>query len=221
VASGEREVGPGVGGAGERPASAGAARPGLAGPKRAGAGRSRPGPSRGVFFVGMISAFEELFETAASKVSASFGPVSCASETFAFDFTDYYNAEMGDGLLRKYYAFGPFEEDELARAKKVTASIERELLYPGTARRRVNLDPGSLTAAHLVLASHKRAAHRVLLGDGVYAELELVYESGEYRPLPWTYPDYRSDEARRFLAAVRRDLVRAAQAASGGASPGS
>jgi hypothetical protein len=43
----------------------------------------------------------------------------------------------------------------------------------------------------------------------VFADLTLVYRKGEYRPLPWTYPDFTSPEIRAFLAEVREDLRRA------------
>ena len=45
-----------------------------------------------------------------------------------------------------------------------------------------------------VLASTKDHAHRIYLGQGVYGEGTLRYQRGRFRPWPWTYPDYGSDE---------------------------
>jgi hypothetical protein len=98
-------------------------------------------------------------------------------------------------------------EDELKRMKRTAESLEAAFLYAGTNRRRINLDPGILTPEHLVLASHKCASHRVYLGDGVYAELELVYQNGDFQPLPWTYPDYRTRLARDFFKVVRSSIM--------------
>lgn len=163
-------------------------------------------------FVGMISAFEDLFDRAASRLSDEFGPVAFRCDVFPFDFTDYYNAEMGDGLLRTYFIFGgSVKEDDLRQMKSVTSTCEGEFLCPETKRRRINLDPGILTTEHLVLASHKKVAHRICLGDGVYAELELIYINGAYQPLPWTYPDYRTEAALTFLEEARAALSRGAR----------
>jgi len=64
-----------------------------------------------------------------------------------------------------------------------------------------------LTAEHLVLASHKSAGHRVYLGDGVYADLQLWHVYGEFKPLTWTYPDYRMKAARVFFEKTRAGLL--------------
>jgi Domain of unknown function (DUF4416) len=72
--------------------------------------------------------------------------------------------------------------------------------------RTVNLDPGLLTEENVLLATGKNYSHRVYLRDGVFADLALVYRKGEYRPLPWTYPDLASDGIRAFLAEVREEL---------------
>jgi hypothetical protein len=160
--------------------------------------------------VAMISSFCELFERASARLAEALGPRTSTCDIFPFDFTEYYDREMGTGLLRTYATFGgTTTEDELIRMKRVTESAEREFLYPGTERRRINLDPGVLTAEHLVLASHKRASHRVYLGDGVYAEIELVYRKGSFQPLAWTYPDYRTGTALSFFNEVRSLLMRA------------
>jgi hypothetical protein len=175
------------------------------GPVHSGAAEAPP-PALPI--VGMISAFEALFEDAAEVLSAELGPVAAACEVFPFDFTKYYNPEMGERLKRTYVVFGnPVEEEALPRVKSLASSVEREFLYPETDRRRINLDPGVLTADHLVLASHKRAAHRICLGEGVYGEIELIFAGGTYEPLPWTYPDYRTPAARSFLERIRSEVL--------------
>ena len=44
------------------------------------------------------------------------------------------------------------------------------------------------------------------LRDGIYADLTLVFQKGGYRPLPWTYPDYRQGELLELLGGSRRKL---------------
>jgi hypothetical protein len=152
----------------------------------------------------MISSSRDLFEGACERLAEALGPRVSMCEVLPFDFTDYYDGEMGNDLLRTYAIFGGrAAEDDLKRLKRLTESVEAEFHYPGTKNRRINLDPGILTADHLVLASHKYAAHRVYIGDGVYAELELIYRNGGFQPLPWTYPDYRTRIALDFFEAAR------------------
>jgi len=58
----------------------------------------------------------------------------------------------------------------------------------------VNIDPGYLDQAKLVLASTKNYVHRVYLNDGIYAELTLFFQDKSFQPWQWTYPDYRTPE---------------------------
>ena len=58
-----------------------------------------------------------------------------------------------------------------------------------------------------MLASGKNFSHRVYLGEGIYADLTLVYRKGDFRSLPWTYPDYGRPEMRAFLQRVRRKYI--------------
>ena len=43
------------------------------------------------------------------------------------------------------------------------------------------------------------------LSRGIYADLTSVYENGDYRPLPWTYPDWASEEYRACLRLLGPD----------------
>jgi len=158
---------------------------------------------------GILTAAPAVLDEAAGALAEAFGPVNLASETMDFDFTHYYDAEMGTPLRRRFVAFAePVRPDALADAKRRTNAIERAFAarpdapYP----RPVNLDVGYLTPAKLVLASMKDFAHRVYLGGGVYAEVTLLRRGGAWRALPWTFPDYASGRYDAFLDAARRRL---------------
>ena len=71
-------------------------------------------------------------------------------------------------------------------------------------RRRVNLDPGYLLLERFVLASGKNFTHRIYIGQGIYADLTLMFQKGAFRTLPWTYPDYAARDMQSFLTQVRR-----------------
>ena len=72
--------------------------------------------------------------------------------------------------------------------------------------RKVNLDPGILSLANLVLASTKDFSHRIYLKDGIFSEVTLVYEKKRFKALPWTYPDYTEPEVIDFLNRARETM---------------
>lgn len=164
-------------------------------------------PKRVKFFVGMLSADPGLLDRAAKHVARAFGPTDLISNTWPFDFTDYYTAEMGPDLKRRFVAVAELARpDRLADFKRQANDLEIRLCDEcGQAHefRPVNLDPGYLTLAGLFLASMKNYAHRVYLGRGVYAEVTLLFERGRWQTLPWTYPDYATDHYQEFFSLLR------------------
>ena len=97
----------------------------------------------------------------------------------------------------------------LAAIKRQTNEWEAE--YAALDRhpepRPLNLDPGYITAAKLVLASTKDHAHRIYLQDGIYAEVTLAYRHRAWQPLEWTYPDYRRADFQEFFTRCREFLL--------------
>ncbi|MBI5526684.1 MAG: DUF4416 family protein [Deltaproteobacteria bacterium] len=137
-----------------------------------------------------------------------FGAGEVFPEVFPFDFTGYYTAEMGAPLRRVLWmAEGLAERDTLAAIKLTTNGIETSLQAPD-GRRRVNIDPGLLTAENLVLATTKPYSHRVFLRDGIFADLTLVFRDGAFAPLPWTYPDYSAPALRNALKTLRSTYIK-------------
>ena len=67
----------------------------------------------------------------------------------------------------------------------------------------MNIDPGYIAKAHLILATGKGYSHRPYLRDGIYADLTLIYRNKAFQPLPWTYPDYASGEMIGMLTRIR------------------
>jgi hypothetical protein len=154
-------------------------------------------------------------EDARVRLETRYGPVDFASGALPFDQTDYYAEEFGVGLVRRIVAFGRLiAPDELPGIKIATNDLEAELAVG--ARRTVNIDPGYVTEAKLVLATTKDHPHRLYLGRGIYGEVTLQYVGGGFRSWPWTYPDYASPGYREVFEAIRarfRAQLRAAMAA--------
>jgi len=160
-------------------------------------------------FVGMLSAHADLLEMARVMLEDEHGPVDAVSDLIDFDFTRYYEPEMGSGLKRQFLSFGRLvAADCLARIKLRTNEMEKEIArrHPVPARP-VNLDPGYLTLSKVVLATTKDHAHRIYLADGIYAEVTLSWRDRAWRPWPWTYPDYATGAYAGFFSRVREEYA--------------
>ena len=125
-------------------------------------------------------------------------------EEIPFSHTDYYR-DIAPVLYRSLYSFPRLPEAEgLVLWKKRAIALERE----SGPRRRVNIDPGYIDGARLVLASTKDHGHRIYLGGHVFAEVTLCFRRGQWCPFEHTYPDFRSAIYNPFLDEVRRDWCR-------------
>ena len=147
---------------------------------------------------------------AVNALSRLYATIDLESPVMPFDWTSYYEAEFGKDLKRIFLGLSELvPQDALKDIKHNTCRLEGELSSGG--KRSVNIDPGILTAERLVLASGKNFPHRIYLGRGVYADLTLVYQKGSFCPLPWTYPDYASQEIIEFWNRVRRSYLLASK----------
>jgi hypothetical protein len=156
------------------------------------------------------SRHDAAFEWTSARCVQRYGPVVLSSDPFDFTETDYYTATMGVGLKKQFFAFETLiDSGELAGIKRQTNDWEAEyaLLGRHIEQRPLNLDPGYLTPAKLVLGSTKDHAHRIYLRDGIFAEVTLVYRQRSWQPLEWTYPDYRRDDYQRFFTHCRQWLL--------------
>lgn len=151
---------------------------------------------------GIIAASQEQASAAEEQLTASWGPVDTRSPVVPFTYTDYYGPEMGAELIRYWISFERLmDPGELAGRKRFSNTVEDR--YTENGNRRVNIDPGYLTQAKLVLASTKDYSHRIYLAENIYAETTLTWQHNAFHSLPWTYPDYQSETALKFLVQAR------------------
>jgi hypothetical protein len=156
--------------------------------------------------VAAFSRYPAALVWAAQRLVARYGTIALASPPFDFRDTAYYEATMGAGLHKQFLAFDQLRDPaSLVEMKLETNALEAE--YAGLGEhaepRPLNLDPGYLTLAKLVLASTKDHAHRIYLGEGIYAEVTLHYKHGAWQTAEWTFPDYRRAEYHRFFLRCR------------------
>lgn len=142
---------------------------------------------------GVLYSNEGLVQQAAERMTTRFGNIDFKSPIFAFDTTDYYEAEMGTSICRQFWTFLKLiNPKELAPIKIACNEIEMELARGGN--RTVNLDPGYMDYDKFVLASAKYNAHKIYLDSGIYADLTLRYEKGRYKPSDYAFPDFKSGQ---------------------------
>ena len=169
---------------------------------------SEPEPVK--LLVGMLSAYPGAMAEAEAELVEPLGPVEDRSDLFAHEFTEYYRDEMGHPLGRLFITTERLiRPGDLAGIKRCTNDLEDRIAARGEwpVARPVNLDPGYVTPAKLVLASTKNHSHRLYLADGIYGEVTLLYARGAWQTLPWTYPDYRTEAYHAFFSRVRERLV--------------
>lgn len=137
-----------------------------------------------------------------SELEERFGRIVRETEPFPFTFTDYYEKELGKRPVR-FFLF--FEDlilpDSIGKIKLETNRLE--LAYSDNGLRKFDLDPGYITESSVVLATTKDRAHRVAIGDCLYAEVTLIYHRKGWETLPWTYPDYRSERVQGIMTEFR------------------
>jgi hypothetical protein len=150
---------------------------------------------------------EDALAAVLTAVDGRYGPMDFLSEALPFDFTSYYEPEMGKNLKRRLAGFRPLiSPDHLPEIKIWTNELEdrdRNELQG----RKVNIDPGYLTGAKLVLATGKDFSHRIYLRDGIYGDLTLIFQKGSFVVLPWTFPDYASPALQNLLGMLRKQYL--------------
>ncbi len=168
---------------------------------------SLPKPPRPAkLVISLLMQKTELITPVAKDLITGMGAIDIVSPWMPFDYTPYYETEMGTPLKRRLVSFKRLiEQDTLASVKLFTNKLEQQYAVDG--QRQINIDPGYLLRSRFILATCKNYAHRIYLDKGIYADLTLIFQQGKFRKLPWTYPDYADAEMLTCLMAVRRKYV--------------
>jgi hypothetical protein len=168
---------------------------------------SKPNTAEKVKLIFSLFAKEAvLINDAIGVLSSAYGQPDFVSSVIPFDYTDYYCVEMGENLVRRFVTMeNLIRPEELPDIKLATNEIE-DKSAPNT-QRRINIDPGYISKAHLILATGKSYTHRPYLRDGIYADLTLVYQGKKFCPLPWTYPDYADEKQLLMLSRIREKYL--------------
>ena len=149
---------------------------------------------------------ERYFEWALNELEKLWGKADLISEPVPFDRTDYYY-DISPSLTRKFICTtGLVKAGGLVEWKYATHELEeisKNLFNNNREIRAINLDPGYIDGARLVLASTKDHAHRIWLHDGIYAEITMRYRFNSWASFDYTFPDFKSGVYDEFLSSVR------------------
>ena len=166
-------------------------------------------PNTVLLLIAVSSRYDKALAWAEQRAVEQFGAVHLRSEAFDFSETDYYRATMGIELKKQFLTFESLiDPGDLPQIKRLTNDWEQHYAESGNhpEPRPLNLDPGYLTLAKLVLASTKDHAHRIYLHDGIFAEVTLNYRAKGWQKLDWTYPDYQRSDYQQFFTQCRQYL---------------
>jgi hypothetical protein len=157
-------------------------------------------------FCGIISSCVKTEKKSLAALEKKFGEIDLTSVVMPFNFSDYYNSEMGNNLKRFWISFKKLiTAADIVRIKIFTNSTEDRFAVNN--KRRINIDPGYITPANVILATTKDYSHRIYLSGGIYGEVTAIYKKAKVVKLPWSYPDYLSNPATEFLLKARKDLI--------------
>jgi uncharacterized protein DUF4416 len=161
-------------------------------------------------FAGVLVSDNKFIPRVEQSLIALFGAIDHRSDVIPFDFTDYYQPEMGHIIDRVFFSFERLiDAERLPEIKKQTNQLEEQIatLLQGAGagvKRPVNLDPGYVEQSKVVLASTKNFYHRIYLGGGIFGEVTMHFKNNTFQFFPWTYPDYQSRDYQVFFLRMRQ-----------------
>ena len=164
-------------------------------------------PDKVFLFLAIMFNDEQVRDTVLAEFSNRYGNIleKCDKKIIFSDISKYYDKEIGGEVYKEYFVFEELiDREKLSLIKNFTNSLEEK--YSVYGNRIVNLDPGYITPHKFVLASAKDFAHRIYIGNGIYAEVTLHFKKDRVKFFSWTYQDYLDTTISEFLLKYRAKL---------------
>ncbi len=154
-------------------------------------------------FCGIMYKSNKVLKNVIHILSETYGEIEDEINYGFSEYTNHYEEEMGQSIEKKIVSFKELVSPEnIYQVKKKTNEIEKCFSIDG--KRQINLDPGYLTLAKVILLTTKNYSHRIYLTDGIFAEITLTFRKSTYTTNPWTYPDYKAKDVIDFMMNVRK-----------------
>ena len=141
------------------------------------------------------------------QLRLAYGPIDTRSGYYPFDHTSYYAEELGASLVRQFLSFEKLQDIESMSEVKVSSN-QMEMDFTAGEKRRVNIDPGYITDAKMVLMSAKNLAHRIHIGKGIFADQQLMFRKQTFEPIEFCFPDISRSEVIQYFNEVRKIYFR-------------
>lgn len=171
-----------------------------------------------VRFCAVISRHSQAHDWAIDRLTSQWGAAAEVITNVPFLASSFYEDEMGGELTKTIVSIAELvDPGGLGDWKVATNEWERE--YAAISNhdepRPLNLDPGYISQAKLVLATIKDRDHRLYLHSGIFAEVTLNYVGKKWIHHRWSYADYRTPEIASFAMRSRKRLRDHLQATDG------
>ena len=155
------------------------------------------------FICGFIYNKEDIYIRTKDILKKKFGRIDYESEKINFDFTNYYDSEIGKPLFRKFVSFEKLKNPgDFSKTKLFCIKIEKK--FSLNLKRKINIDPGYINEAKLILTTTKDYSHRIYIGRGIYAEVTLIFKDNKFCELQSTFPDYRTQLYKGIFLSIRK-----------------
>jgi hypothetical protein len=136
------------------------------------------------------------------RIEKEWGAIEERSAVYDFVHTGYYKDEFGERLLKQFVSFESLVDINIMPDIKIRGNeLEDEFLQNNN--RTVNIDPGYIANAKLVMPTTKNLPHRVYIGKNIYADLQLIYKKPTFQTILWTFADYKEPFNLEFFNKVR------------------
>lgn len=153
---------------------------------------------------GILYPDDKFLAWSVERLTEIWGEPEFFSDPVPFDKTNYYD-DISPNLTRIFVSFpGLANAGGLADWKHQAIDIEALSRKPVRA---VNIDPGYIDGARLILASTKDHAHRIYLRNGIFAEVTMRYRFKRWTSFDYTFPDFASGVYDEFLSRVRKSWL--------------
>lgn len=159
------------------------------------------------YFAAIAFTSEDILEEIRNLLQELMSVIDNSSPVFPFSkFTSYYKTEMGTDLKKIFITFQELKPAEILPDIKI-ATNQLESRYLKNARRQINIDPGYVCAAKIILATTKDYDHRIYLNRGIFGDIHYRFRHGEFQINDWTYPDYQQPSIIEFFKATREKYL--------------
>lgn len=141
---------------------------------------------------------EDIFTKTKNNLISEYGLVKAESSSYDFNFTGYYEKEMGSNLKKKFLIFNKeISKNDLIEIKHFITEIEEK--YSQNNKRTINIDPGYLSSKELVLATFKGKDFKEKISEKIWVHKVLEFKEDKIIEFFHTFADYKDKNNQEFI----------------------